>query len=568
VAETAETSEDQLRVFVSYAREDQLFAEKLVECLKRCGLGVFWDRDLLIGEHVEKRIKRELANADIVLVLWTVNSIKKSYVRDEAKIAKRMEKLFHGRIGVEDADLPLGFGDFHAPDWGKSGSDEPAKRICDDVVRAAKERRASKAGKPPPSGTTTPPSGKRDPFQIRIIIGNLRIEYGRVLYSLMRSALLKKVDVPASPVPSGALAHGASRIRIPVLILGALLLLCFPLLLMTAPLWRPAQRPCEVQCLETALRQRQQTTDQAKFEAASKLLGERELRLTSADSAGATYRALKDSVLLEMMRTCTNECGSAGPRVSEAWTDVLVVQPSPGMIVGRGVPKATVLAGGQSCTTDREGRCRLPIRDVPLFSGTLTISAKHGDREAEVTREVSKILGGEITMSFETATSTVEVVVTSCGRNGKRLADATVLLNADGADVWREFCGAAFPDRPQDCREALLVNGSARFHVAGAPKKLRFVVKPDRHGAPHEYERDAGPGLFTLTYPQPCAVAPVAAKDGGHPKRCIEGEWIRIGNDPLERTPEEKERCVHPPANAGETWALSLDMHCRCVRSE
>ena len=97
-----------LDVFLSYAREDRPTAAKLAAALQTRGLIVWWDREILGGAEFSEVIERELNRARVALVLWSAQSVRSPFVRDESARAQADGKLLPLRI--EDVSPPLGFG--------------------------------------------------------------------------------------------------------------------------------------------------------------------------------------------------------------------------------------------------------------------------------------------------------------------------------------------------------------------------------------------------------------------------------------------------------------------------
>jgi hypothetical protein len=71
-------------VFISYAREDCLAAQKIAETLKRHGRPVWLDSDIPPQKTWDEMIERELGSASCVVVLWSATSLAKSWVKAEA----------------------------------------------------------------------------------------------------------------------------------------------------------------------------------------------------------------------------------------------------------------------------------------------------------------------------------------------------------------------------------------------------------------------------------------------------------------------------------------------------
>jgi hypothetical protein len=72
-------------IFISYAREDRDWVEKLAQALQGEGFTVWWDWDLLVGKRYREAIETELSTAKATVVVWSQNSIHSDFVRDEAE---------------------------------------------------------------------------------------------------------------------------------------------------------------------------------------------------------------------------------------------------------------------------------------------------------------------------------------------------------------------------------------------------------------------------------------------------------------------------------------------------
>ena len=123
-------------VFVSYARKNRPLAEQLAEALSAGGLQVWWDSDLSPGTEFAAVIEAKLLGAAVVIVLWSADSVRSSFVRDECSRAIKHDKLLPVRI--EDIELPLGFGQLHTLDlldWEGDADDEAFEKLLLEVQR-------------------------------------------------------------------------------------------------------------------------------------------------------------------------------------------------------------------------------------------------------------------------------------------------------------------------------------------------------------------------------------------------------------------------------------------------
>jgi hypothetical protein len=125
-------------VFISYAREDRLAAQKVAETLKRHGWSVWWDSEIPPGKTWDEMIERELGSASCVVVLWSATSLAKSWVKAEAAEALAREVLVPALI--EAVVPPLAFRQIQAAplmDW-RGDLDHPGfqQLICSICVLA------------------------------------------------------------------------------------------------------------------------------------------------------------------------------------------------------------------------------------------------------------------------------------------------------------------------------------------------------------------------------------------------------------------------------------------------
>jgi len=72
-------------IFISYAREDREWVEKLAKALTGEGYTVWWDWDLLVGKRYRETIETELQTCKATVVVWSQHSIRSDFVRDEAE---------------------------------------------------------------------------------------------------------------------------------------------------------------------------------------------------------------------------------------------------------------------------------------------------------------------------------------------------------------------------------------------------------------------------------------------------------------------------------------------------
>ena len=131
-------------IFISYARTDRPTARVFAECLAEEGFQVWWDASLHSGETFDEVIEQRLRDARAVVVLWSPRSVASRWVRAEATLADRRNKLVPAII--EACDRPIVFELTHTAelaDWHGDRSDVRWQQFVEDLhrlVNAARER--------------------------------------------------------------------------------------------------------------------------------------------------------------------------------------------------------------------------------------------------------------------------------------------------------------------------------------------------------------------------------------------------------------------------------------------
>ena len=69
-------------VFLSYARDDTPKARQVAAALEKAGHSVWWDLHVRGGTQFSKVIEEALKAADVVVVLWSAQSVESPWVRD------------------------------------------------------------------------------------------------------------------------------------------------------------------------------------------------------------------------------------------------------------------------------------------------------------------------------------------------------------------------------------------------------------------------------------------------------------------------------------------------------
>lgn len=116
-------------VFVSYARPDEPYAERVADALRALGYRVWRDDELPAHRGYAEVIEERLNSAGAVVVLWSAHSAKSQWVRAEADTARAIGTLVQATIDgsvpplpfnqIQCADLAGWDGDDGSPGWRK-----------------------------------------------------------------------------------------------------------------------------------------------------------------------------------------------------------------------------------------------------------------------------------------------------------------------------------------------------------------------------------------------------------------------------------------------------------------
>jgi hypothetical protein len=121
-------------VFVSYGREDKTRVAPIVEALNSLGLLVWSDARIGAGAQWDEEIEKQLAEAKAIVVCWSHDSVKSTWVKAEAKFAQEHDKLVPCLL--DDCRIPIQFQFDQAEDLsGWSGAlDHPGWRKVVDSI--------------------------------------------------------------------------------------------------------------------------------------------------------------------------------------------------------------------------------------------------------------------------------------------------------------------------------------------------------------------------------------------------------------------------------------------------
>ena len=94
-------------IFLSYTQADREIAALVVARLRTEGWTVFWDQDIPAMQIWEEVIEREAKTAGCLVVLWSENSGKSDWVREEVHVARKRDVLLVACL--DSSDPPFGY---------------------------------------------------------------------------------------------------------------------------------------------------------------------------------------------------------------------------------------------------------------------------------------------------------------------------------------------------------------------------------------------------------------------------------------------------------------------------
>ena len=145
-------------IFISYSREERQAARHFAECFAQEGFAVWWDAALRSGETFDEVIERELRASRAVVVLWSPRSVASRWVRAEATLADRANKLVP--VIIESCSLPIIFELTQAADlanWTGDTADNRWQTLVSDLRRLVEPLRDDAPASPSPQPVAKAP---------------------------------------------------------------------------------------------------------------------------------------------------------------------------------------------------------------------------------------------------------------------------------------------------------------------------------------------------------------------------------------------------------------------------
>ena len=171
-------------VFISYARENQGFAQRIAEAVRREGYSVFWDDDLPPHLSYGEVITEKIGDAKAAIVVWSHEAAESEWVRAEADLARSQKKLI--QTSIDDRLPPMPFnqiqfasiGDWNGeadhPGWRKVRASLAALAGGDAAAAGTRPMGWATSPTPPPISSVPPPVRSRSngPL-IAVLVGGL-----------------------------------------------------------------------------------------------------------------------------------------------------------------------------------------------------------------------------------------------------------------------------------------------------------------------------------------------------------------------------------------------------------
>jgi len=120
-----------MKVFISYAHEDQARMLVIVDAVRAAGHAVEADVDILRGgDDFARRIEASIGACDACVVLWSKASCSKPWVPAEANLGLQQKKRVVS-VKLEECSPPLPFSTFHMLDLTRSSDLGPLLKSLD-----------------------------------------------------------------------------------------------------------------------------------------------------------------------------------------------------------------------------------------------------------------------------------------------------------------------------------------------------------------------------------------------------------------------------------------------------
>jgi len=112
------------KVFISYSRQDSLFAEDLSKRLKKDGIAVWFDSwEINVGDSIVRRVQEGIMDSDFLVILLSPNAVGSKWVDQELNAATikniESEGVFVLPVLIKECQIPLFLSDRKYADFTK-----------------------------------------------------------------------------------------------------------------------------------------------------------------------------------------------------------------------------------------------------------------------------------------------------------------------------------------------------------------------------------------------------------------------------------------------------------------
>jgi hypothetical protein len=124
-------------IFLSYSSQDRPVVEVLARALSERGWSVWWDTRIDSGQQWDLELETQIERARCVVVLWSPNSVKSKWVRDEAQEGLAKKALIPALIG--QTKIPFGYRRLQTAnliDWRVGAEHDGFNRLSAGITRA------------------------------------------------------------------------------------------------------------------------------------------------------------------------------------------------------------------------------------------------------------------------------------------------------------------------------------------------------------------------------------------------------------------------------------------------
>ena len=166
-------------IFISYSREERPAARHFAESFAREGFTVWWDAALRSGQTFDEIIEQELRAAKAVIVLWSPRSVASRWVRAEATIADRNNKLVP--VIIESCTLPIIFELTQAANlagWTGDTSDANWQTLISDLRRLINNGEEEKPVSAAPARPSKPAPNEPDKEELMAALSRISDKAG------------------------------------------------------------------------------------------------------------------------------------------------------------------------------------------------------------------------------------------------------------------------------------------------------------------------------------------------------------------------------------------------------